>query len=178
MNKRLWIYESHTFELRIKTWIWKRSSQQWTLLLEYSLLRRSLPYSRLYPQFKCMIFIYSHSFIIYYQSQRSMRSHKLEYSQLKRPMQHVNDLTSVSLALHMPIQPIGEQTACVSKQKCSVTTWADCVKVVMLFLCVHFSNPSKSVKSGSSSELFQQLFACSSLYREKCNYAWSFLSHA
>ena len=46
-----------------------------------------------------------------------MRSHKLEYSQLKRPMQHVNDLTSVSLALHMPIQPIGEQTACVSRQK-------------------------------------------------------------
>ena len=27
MSKRLWIYESHIFELRIKTWIWKRSSQ-------------------------------------------------------------------------------------------------------------------------------------------------------
>ena len=29
---RLWIYESHVLELRIKTWIWKRSSQLWTLL--------------------------------------------------------------------------------------------------------------------------------------------------
>ena len=63
--------------------------------------------------FHIFTFVYN----IYYQSQRSMRSHKLEYSQLKRPMQHVNDLTSVSLALHMPIQPIGEQTACVSRQK-------------------------------------------------------------
>ena len=25
--KRIWIYESHMFELQIKTWIWKRSSQ-------------------------------------------------------------------------------------------------------------------------------------------------------
>ena len=27
MNKQLWRYESHIFELQIKTWIWKRSSQ-------------------------------------------------------------------------------------------------------------------------------------------------------
>ena len=29
-NKRLWIYESHVFELRIKTLTWKRSSLWWT----------------------------------------------------------------------------------------------------------------------------------------------------
>ena len=27
VNKRLWIYEIHIFELLIKTWIWKRSSR-------------------------------------------------------------------------------------------------------------------------------------------------------
>ena len=27
VNKRLWIYEIHIFELRIKTWIWKWSSR-------------------------------------------------------------------------------------------------------------------------------------------------------
>ena len=27
--KRLWIYESHIFELRIKTWVWKWSSHQY-----------------------------------------------------------------------------------------------------------------------------------------------------
>ena len=32
---RLWIYESRIFELRIKTWIWKRSSQLWTLLKQF-----------------------------------------------------------------------------------------------------------------------------------------------
>ena len=35
VNKRLWIYESHILELRIKKWIWKRSSQYWTLLEQY-----------------------------------------------------------------------------------------------------------------------------------------------
>ena len=37
MNKRLWIYESHVSELRIKTWIWKRSSQQWRLRKQYGI---------------------------------------------------------------------------------------------------------------------------------------------
>ena len=48
-DKQLWIYESHIFELRIKKWIWKRSSQSSMSTLVYSepwqLIRVSLLFS-------------------------------------------------------------------------------------------------------------------------------------